>query len=307
MKRLAVISGKGGTGKTSVTASLATLAGSVVLADCDVDAPDLHLLTDPQIRQQGAFVGGQCATIDPATCAACGRCVSVCRFDAVSLTGPSNGGESATYRVDPLACEGCGACALVCPASAIRLEEAVCGQWYDSETRFGPMAHARLHPGHENSGKLVMLVRQRAEQLAKQRSIPLVLIDGAPGIGCPVIASITGCDLLLAVTELSASALHDLDRVLDLADRLRVPAMICVNRCNGGSPLEQQVDAIAAAHNMPVAGRLRYDRAVVHAQFRRQSVVEYGNAGIVEDLRGLWRQLCKQLGLEKGNAGSKTP
>lgn len=305
MMKLAVISGKGGTGKTSVTAALATLAGQVALADCDVDAPDLHLLIEPQIQQQGSFVGGKRATIDPATCCACGRCASACRFEAISLTGPGNGGVNATYRIDPLACEGCGACALACPASAIRLDEAACGEWYDSETRFGPMAHARLHPGHENSGKLVTLVRRRAEQLAKQRSIPLVLIDGAPGIGCPVIASITGCDLLLAVTELSASALHDLDRVLDLADQLRVPALICVNRCNGGSPLGAQVDAIAAAHNAPVAGRLRYDRAVVHAQFRRQSVVEYGNTGIAEDIRGLWRQLCTRLALNGNNQGTE--
>ena len=221
-----MISGKGGTGKTSVVAAFAALAGGAVLADCDVDAADLHLVLRPELGTEHEFSGRRQAIIDPDACTACGRCAEVCRFAAV--LGAADGG----YSVDPIACEGCELCRRVCPADAIHMEPVVNGAWMVSETRFGPLVHARLGVAEDNSGKLVTLVRNEARSVAEERGLPLVIVDGSPGIGCPVIASLAGADLVLAVTEPTVSGRHDLDRVLQVVRQFRLPFAVCVNKAD---------------------------------------------------------------------------
>ena len=215
MKELVVISGKGGAGKTSLVASFASLAQPAVVTDCDVDAADLHLVLQPQIQRQADFTGGSKARIKPERCLACQRCADLCRFDAISLDGCGNDRVSRTCRVDALACEGCGVCVDFCPSCAIDLEPVVCGQWFVSETRCGPMVHARLGVAAENSGKLVTHLRRTASQLAAERKLELILCDGSPGIGCPVIASLTAASLALFVVEPTVSGLHDSCRVAE--------------------------------------------------------------------------------------------
>lgn len=290
-RQLAIISGKGGTGKTSVTAALAAMAREVVLADCDVDAPNLHLVLAPRHRLAEVFCGSKRAIIDAQRCAACGRCAMACRFDAISLSGSRNGAVDATYRVDELACEGCGVCALVCPTSAITLADAINGQLFVSDTRLGPMVHARLSPGHENSGKLVSLVRTQARRVAEQAQASWILIDGAPGIGCPVIASISGVDQVLVVTEPSKSGLHDLERALDLSDHFGIPAAVCVNKWDIEPDLTKDIETVAVKRGATLAGRVRYDRAVVEAQSRGLSVVEFSSNGVSADMRQIWEHV----------------
>ena len=215
MKELVVISGKGGTGKTSLVASFASLAQPVVVTDCDVDAADLHLVLQPQIQQCEDFIGGKKARINTERCLARGQCAELCRFEAISFAGPGNGRVPRTFRIDTLACEGCGVCVDYCPHHAIDLEPVVCGQWFVSETRCGPLVHARLGVAAENSGKLVTQLRRTASQLAAERQLELILCDGSPGIGCPVIASLTAASLALFVVEPTVSGLHDFCRVAE--------------------------------------------------------------------------------------------
>jgi MinD superfamily P-loop ATPase len=298
-KELVVISGKGGTGKTSLVASFAALAERVVLADCDVDAADLHLVLDPTVRRREPFSGGKRARIDGDRCTACGKCEALCRFGAITFDGPANGGVSKTYRVDPIACEGCGVCAWFCPADAIEFAPVVNGEWFVSDTRHGPMVHARLGVAEENSGKLVTTVRQQARALARRRGAALVLIDGSPGIGCPVIASISGADLVLIVTEPTLSGLHDLGRVADVAGHFGIPGMVCTNKWDLNPELAASIDRQARRRGLTVAGRVRYDRAVTDAQLRRQAVVEYQANGCAADVREVWRAVGRELSRTK--------
>ena len=304
MKQLVVISGKGGTGKTSVVASFASLAKKKVLADCDVDAADLHLVLEPTIISQQDFFGGSLARIDPELCAACGQCQEVCRFEAVSCNGPANEGVDKTYSVDPIACDGCGLCHLVCPADAIIFEPVVNGQWYVSQTRHGPMAHAKLGIAEENSGKLVTLVRQQAKELAERDNLDLVIIDGPPGIGCPVIASITGADLVLVVTEPTLSGLHDLERVADLTKHFGIKTFLCMNKWDLNRDVASQIEAQATERGIGLAGKIRYDRAVTDAQIRRLSLVEYENNGAADEIKQLWAEILQAMSaLESSDAG----
>ena len=230
MKSITVISGKGGTGKTTLTAGFAAVAENIVLADCDVDAADLHILLQPEIksfrlsseayRNQHNFGGGKLAYIDPEKCTECGKCVEACRFDAISDD----------FVVSSIDCEGCNVCAYVCPVDAITLKIRESGKWFISDTRFGLMVHAHLAPGQGNSGRLVSLVREQAEKIAVEQNLAYVLIDGPPGIGCPVIASVSVTDLVLIVTEPTLSAMHDMERILTLTEHFRVPAMVCINK-----------------------------------------------------------------------------
>ena len=291
MKELVVISGKGGTGKTSIVASFATLAQPAVLADCDVDAADLHLVLNPQPLRSEDFSGGKRAKIDAEKCVACGKCADLCRFDAITLDGPGNGGVGKTYLVDPIACEGCGVCAWFCPADAIDFGQAVNGQWFVSQTHRGPMVHAKLGVAEENSGKLVSLVRREARKLIEQCGLELILVDGSPGIGCPVIASITGADMVLIVTEPTLSGLHDLTRVADVAKHFEIPAMVCVNKWDLNPNVAGEIERLAQNRGVTLAGRVRYDRAVTEAQIRRQSVVEYQQNGCAEDIRAVWQRV----------------
>ena len=301
MKELVVISGKGGTGKTSIVASFAALAKKVVLADCDVDAADLHLVLEPRIIKREDFSGGSRARIMPGHCTACAKCEEVCRFDAVVYDGPGNGKVEKTYRIDPIACEGCGVCAYFCPEKAIEFAPAVNGKWFVSETRCGPMVHAKLGVAEENSGKLVTLVRTSAERIAEERKLDLVLIDGSPGIGCAVIASITGTDLVLVVTEPTLSGLHDLQRVSDLTRHFGVETMVCINKADLNEDLASEIEAQARQRGLGLAGRVRYDPSVTQAQIKKQSVVEYARNGIATDIRQLWANVHAALTVEQGH------
>jgi MinD superfamily P-loop ATPase len=296
MKELVVISGKGGTGKTSIVASFAAMAERGVLADCDVDAADLHLVLEPTIVKRENFSGGSRARIMPGHCTACGKCEEVCRFEAVFFDGPGNGKIEKTFRVDPIACEGCGVCAYFCAEDAIEFAPAVNGQWFVSDTRCGPMVHAKLGVAEENSGKLVSLVRTQAKKIAEERKLDLVLIDGAPGIGCPVIASITGADLVLVVTEPTLSGLHDLQRVSDLTKHFGIETLVCVNKWDLNEDLASTIEARAGERGLRVAGKVRYARAVTEAQIKKQSVVEYAKNGVATDIRQLWAGVLDVLG-----------
>ncbi len=284
-QELVILSGKGGTGKTSVAASLAVLAREAVVADCDVDAADLHLVLSPAVRERHEFRAGHEAVVRPELCLRCGSCRAHCRFDAVRAPRAGNG-ETA-YAVDPLACEGCGVCARLCPEKAIEMRERVCGEWMVSDTRCGPLVHARLAPAAENSGKLVATVRREARRLAEATGRPLVLVDGPPGIGCPVIASVTGADRLLLVTEPTVSGEHDLLRVLALARHFGVPAAVCVNKWDLNRAATERIEAAARGAGATVAGRIRYDQGVTSAQIEARAVVETG-APAGEDIRELW-------------------
>jgi len=294
-KELVVISGKGGTGKTSVVASFAVLAEGAVLADCDVDAADLHLVLEPKNVRREDFSGGKRARIVSERCTACGRCEKICRFDAIYFDGPGNGRVKKTFRIDPIACEGCGVCAWFCPEKAIEFGPVVNGEWFVSETRCGPMVHARLGVAEENSGKLVTTVRTEARRLAEERRLGTVIIDGSPGIGCPVIASVAGASLVLIVTEPTVSGRHDLERVADLARHFGTPAMVCVNKWDLNADVAAEIERHAIERGLTVAGRVRYDRAVTDAQIRKLSVVEYQQNGCAQDIRGVWTRVAERL------------
>ena len=291
MNELVVISGKGGTGKTSIVASLAALADGKVLADCDVDAADLHLVLEPTIRHREPFSGGKCAEIVTDECVACGKCMELCRFGAVRDDGPGNGGVERTFRVDPIACEGCGVCVHFCPAEAIRFEPRVNGEWFISDTRHGPMVHARLGIAEENSGKLVTVVRNQAKEIAKQQGLALILVDGSPGIGCPVIASIAGASLVLAVTEPTLSGEHDLARVVELAGHFHAPVAVCINKCDLNTEMAGRIADWCAQHDVPVVGWIPYDRGFTEAQVNRLSLVEYADGPSATKLRHMWDKI----------------
>ncbi|MCD4812474.1 ATP-binding protein [bacterium] len=295
MKELVVISGKGGTGKTSLVASFAALAGRVVLADCDVDAADLHLVLDPENIKQEDFSGGGRAEVIPEKCSACGKCLEVCRFDAVSFDGPRTSQAERTFRVDPISCEGCGVCAYYCPEKAIRFEPVKNGEWFISHTRFGTLVHARLGIAEENSGKLVSLIRKEAKRIAQEQQQDLILIDGSPGIGCPVIASLTGAQQVLIVTEPTQSGLHDLKRVFELTRHFQSQTYVCVNKWDLNPGMTKEIQDFCNANQGIWAGRIRYDKAVVKAQLARRTLPEITSAGIVEDIQGVWKIMKEQM------------
>lgn len=334
MKELVILSGKGGTGKTSVTAAFATLAEKAVIADCDVDAADLHLLLQPRILRREEFRSGHTAVIRQKACIGCGACLACCRFDAVQQVARGAVEEffglgqttcdncevcerscpvkfvdviqamketgcappAPAFIIAPTACEGCGVCVAQCPVKAIEFPERVAGEWYLSDTRLGPMVHARLNPGGENSGKLVARVREEARALAEARSVDLILLDGPPGIGCPAIASITGAALAVIVTEPTLSGLHDLERVLGLAHHFKVPAMVCVNKWDINPAQTEAIERRAAELGARIAGRIRYDRAVTDAQVKACSVVDIPDSPAGADVRSVWDALGAEIG-----------
>ncbi len=297
MKELVVVSGKGGTGKTSVVASFASLAEQAVIADCDVDAADLHLVLQPRILRRENFQGGSKARIKPGHCTACGKCEELCRFDAIYCDGPGNGRLPKTFRVDTIACEGCGVCFDFCAEKAIQFEPVVCGQWFVSETRCGPMVHARLGVAAENSGKLVTQLRRTAQQVADAQRREIILCDGSPGIGCPVIASLTGASLALFVVEPTGSGQHDFLRVAQLATQLGVPGIVAVNKADLNEEVTRSLEQRARERGMTVVGRIPYDRAVTQAQIAGQTVVEASDGPAAQAIRGLWVETQKRLGV----------
>ena len=282
---LVIISGKGGTGKTSVVASFALLAENAVLADCDVDAADLHLVLPPHVEETHAFTAGHEAVVRETDCDACGLCLDVCRFGALSVPP-----DSLAPVVDPVACEGCGVCVHLCPARAIDFVPRECGEWYVSSTRSGPMVHARLGIAAENSGKLVSVVRAQARQAAARSGRGLIIVDGPPGIGCPVIAAITGATGVLLVTEPSVSGEHDVERALSLTQHFGIPAAVCVNRWDLSPEATERIEEAARRSGAELAGRIRYDPSVTQAQVQMRPVIDLGGPA-ADDIRAVWQRI----------------
>ncbi len=280
MHEVVIISGKGGTGKTCLTAAFAHLAAKQVVCDLDVDAPDLHLLLHPQNRTTQEFISGHTAVITR-RCNSCGKCIDDCHFDAIRSHQPHP-------KVNPLKCEGCKVCVALCPVDAIDFPEKQCGRWHLADTRFGPMIHAQLFPGEENSGRLVTLLKNKAKALAQERHLNLILADGPPGIGCPVISSLAGANLAVVVTEPTPSGIHDLKRVIDLCDHFRLPAGAIINKWDLNSDLSQQIKSFCSQKEVTILGELPHDPAFVEAMVRRQTITEYCPSGTGELIRQIW-------------------
>ena len=286
MKELLILSGKGGTGKTSITGALAMLLPQAVLADCDVDAADLHLLLSPQIREEHEFRSGVLAVIDPALCNACGTCVELCRFRAIQINTKA--------ELRPFSCEGCGVCARFCPQEAISLQEKHCGAWFVSETEYGPMIHARLGIGEENSGKLVSLVKKKAREEAEAKKAAWLLVDGPPGIACPVIASLSGVDLVLLVTEPTLSGLHDLKRVAELVRHFKVPLGVCINKWDLHPGYSADITRVCREQAIPVLGTIPFDKAVVDAVVNSVPLLRQApKSAAAKAVRGLYEKIIQ--------------
>lgn len=289
MREVVIISGKGGTGKTSLTGAFAHLAEKKVICDLDVDAPNLHLLLRPVHQREEEFWSGYEAKIDPELCERCGTCAAMCQFGAIHE-------NDSGFRVDPLRCEGCKVCVAFCPADAIEFPQKHCGNWYVSSTRMGPMVHAQLFPGEENSGRLVMVLKQQARELAESRDLDLVLCDGAPGIGCPVISSLSGTDLAVAVTEPTPSGRHDLERVADLCRHFKVGFAVIINKCDLNPEENKRIEAFCRDQDYPVLASLPHDRIVTEAMVQTLVVTELPESEFSRELRRAWEQIEALLG-----------
>jgi MinD superfamily P-loop ATPase len=285
MKELVVISGKGGTGKTSVTASFSALAQNKVTVDCDVDAADLHLLLHPEIIETHPFEGGSIAVIDSQKCTGCNQCVRNCRFNAISED----------LKVNPFLCEGCGLCMALCPEDAINLKKEKAGQWFISQTAYGPFVHAQLGIAQENSGWLVSHIRTAARTIAENNDSELIIIDGSPGVGCSVIASITGTDMVLIVTEPSLSGIHDMERVLALTAHFQIKTLVSINKSDINRSLSQEIEYLCAEKNVPVIGTIPYDNAVTEAQIHGRPIVEYKDSEAALSIKFLWNKVKTAL------------
>jgi len=284
MLEILVISGKGGTGKTSLTAAFAHLADGSVICDLDVDAPDLHLLLQPRHQQTRDFYAGYEAQIQPQECDSCLTCALMCRFDAIEPGTPSP-------RINPLKCEGCKVCVAFCPVDAISFTARHCGTWYISDTRMGPMAHAQLFPAQENSGRLVALLRQQAKNLAQEQGIQLILSDGPPGIGCPVISSLSGVHMAVVVTEPTPSGLHDMARVTDLCDHFQVPVAVIINKCDLNPDIAEQIETQCLQKGYSVIARLPHDPDFVHAMVQGQAITEFSSGDTVGQIKTAWESI----------------
>jgi len=296
MKELVVISGKGGTGKTSIVAAFAALAKKAVLADCDVDAADLHLVLNPTVKQTYDFSGGKQASIIAEKCIGCGKCRDMCRFDAINLNGDRNDVINKTFTIDPVSCEGCKVCVEFCPVDAIEFNDHINGQWFVSDTRFGPMVHAKLGIAEENSGKLVTLIRKEAKKIAQEQKRNLLIVDGSPGIGCPVIASITASDLVLVVTEPTLSGKHDLERVAQLTANFGIKTLVCINKADINPEMSCNIAEDAGKHGLKVVGKIPYDEAFTKAQIMKATLIEYTGGDIAEKIKAMWREVTYELG-----------
>ena len=295
MKQLTVISGKGGTGKTVITASFASLAEKKVMADCDVDAADLHLLLHPQIKETHEFKGGKKAILNEEVCTNCGKCKEVCRFDAISEDEKHNSDEGIRTTIDSISCEGCGVCALICPVEAIQMKESLSGEWYISDTKYGPMVHAKLGIAEENSGKLVTVVRQNARVVAEKNNSDLVIVDGPPGIGCPVIASITGVDLVMAVTEPTLSAISDLERVLNLVRHFKIEPVVLINKYDINLENTEKITKFCEREGIGILGKIPFDNIFTQAMVEGKTIIEYTDSDLVERVKNIWEKLSVRI------------
>ncbi|MFC2010341.1 ATP-binding protein [Chloroflexota bacterium] len=282
MREIVVLSGKGGTGKTSIVGCFAALSKDKVLADCDVDAADLHLILEPSVKEEHEFWSGQVAVVDEEKCTRCGLCQELCRFGAI-----------ADFRVDPVACEGCGFCLNICPSEAIAMEENMAGQWFISDTKYGPLVHARLGIAQENSGKLVAEVRQQAQAIAEKSGLGYIITDGPPGIGCPVISSLSGASLALLVTEPTLSGIHDLERVLGVCRHFGIKAMVCINKYDINEDNTRRIESYCLDQGVEMAGRISYDNVVTEAIVHGVPVVEYASNGVSHQVEALWDTVLK--------------
>lgn len=297
MKQLVILSGKGGTGKTSLAAAFAYLAHEgpfpvkTALADADVDAANLELVLHPLQIETHDFIGGSVAVIDPQRCQGCGICKLVCRFDAILSTADG-------YRVDPIACDGCAACVYQCPEGVISMEPQQAGQWHHSESRYGPLFHADLRPAQENSGKLVTLVKQRARLAAMDGDYPLLIVDGPPGIGCPVISAISGADLALIVTEPSAAGIHDMQRILETTTHFRIPALVCLNKADIYPDGAAEIELFCQENGIDLIDKIPFDKTVTQAMLNGESVCAYRpDSPASHAMRLVWEKTIFHLGL----------
>ncbi|MBN1155551.1 ATP-binding protein [candidate division KSB1 bacterium] len=286
MKELVIISGKGGTGKTTITAALASLIENKVMADCDVDAADLHLIFKPTIERKIDFFGGKIASIRGKDCISCGKCIEVCQFNAISDD----------FTVDPISCEGCGVCVWFCPVDAIDFKEHLNGHLYVSDTRFGPFVHAKLGIAEENSGKLVTLVRKQAKEIAEKRNAQYIVIDGSPGVGCPVISSIAGSNAVLIVTEPTKSGVHDLQRVAQLSrGHFNILTFVCVNKYDLNEEITDNIEDYCLNNNLAFAGKIPYDVTITRAMVAGVNIFEYRSPVIEEAIRAMWSTIHRFL------------
>ena len=283
MREYVIISGKGGTGKTTLTASLAAIWKNKVIADCDVDAADLHLLLDPDIKKKNDFKSGVEAVIDRDICTSCGKCLEVCKYNAISPD----------YVVNKIDCEGCAVCYFFCPDNAITLKECHCGEWYISETRFGPFVHARLGIAEENSGKLVSLIRRQAKLLAEKRGLDTILVDGSPGIGCPVISSITGASLVVIVTEPTVSGVHDMERVLGVVKHFQIPSVVVINKSDLNDEMSRQIKIKSEELGSTVIGHIPYDSIVTDAMVQGKTVVEFSDGPLTAEIKKIGEKILE--------------
>ena len=293
MREILILSGKGGTGKTTLTAAFAHLASNHVICDLDVDAPDLHLILQPDTHSVEPFESGHEAIIRPEDCERCGTCLDACRYDAIQGDDPP--------VVNPLKCEGCKLCVALCPADAITWSPNHCGDWYQSDSRFGPMVHAQLFPAEENSGRLVALLRKQARILAEAQGLDLILSDGPPGIGCPVIAALSGTDMAVIVTEPTVSGRHDLERVLELCHHFKIRTGVIINKCDLNLDQANAIKAYCQAQQLPLIGEMPYARVFTEAMIQGQTVTEFQPEGAGAAVEAIWNNLLK-LGAEPAPA-----
>jgi MinD superfamily P-loop ATPase len=286
MKQIAIISGKGGTGKTTISAAIAALENKCVIADCDVDAADLYIILKPKILEKIEFKASKQAFIDMRKCKKCGRCVGICRFKAISDI----------FVIDPIGCEGCGLCYRICPFGAIVFREKTSGYYFVSQTAYGPLIHAELGIAEENSGKLVSLVRKKSREILNKKNLGFIIIDGSPGIGCPVIASITGVNLALVVTEPTLSGIHDLERIIGLTRHFNINTMVCINKYDINEENTRKIESICRQNNISIAGKIAYDKEVSSAMRKCQTIIDYmPNSQTAREIENIWEKLKVSL------------
>jgi MinD superfamily P-loop ATPase len=284
VKELVVLSGKGGTGKTTMVGSFAVLAEDKVLVDCDVDAADLHLLLSPRNKQRSEFWSGQVARVDEDKCTECGLCMELCRFQAI-----------VDFRVDPISCEGCGLCSHICPTDAITMQENMSGHWFISDTKYGPLVHARLGIAQENSGKLVAMVRQQAKRIAGNEGKEIIISDGPPGIGCPVISSLSGVNIALLVTEPTLSGIHDLERILGICRHFSIMALVCINKYDLNEENTRRIERYCLDQDIEIVGRVPFDNKVIESIVHGVPMVEYSRGRVSKEIEKVWGTLLRML------------